>query len=259
MEPQPVPVPPLKFVLESLLFAAQKALTPKELKDLLALAGQDETAPEAAPLRKLKVEELEASLQELQADHEAAARSYRLLCVGGAWQFASVPEYAPWLRALLGRKARPPKLSQPGIETLTIIAYRQPVTRAEIEQIRGVNVDGVMQTLLERGLIAGMGRAEVVGRPLMYGTTPLFLEYFNIRALEDLPAAEELRRLPVQKPEALLTIDPGLATAPPDSLVPQPELPLAGSEASATPPVPPVVAEAEPGTRPPPDGEPPPA
>ena len=116
------------------------------------------------------------------------------MCVAGAWQFVTQPEYAGWLRALVGVKARPPRLSQPALETLAIIAYRQPVTRAEIEQIRGVNVDGVMQTLLERGLVEHVGRAEVVGRPMTYGTTALFLEYFGLRSLEGLPAADELRR-----------------------------------------------------------------
>ncbi|MBL9126103.1 MAG: SMC-Scp complex subunit ScpB [Verrucomicrobiales bacterium] len=232
----PAVTPPLKFVLEALLFAAQKPLTPKELKDYLQQAAQDETAPEAAAFKKVREDDLLAALAELEQDHQAAARSYRLACVGGSWQFVSQPEFAPWLRALLGKKPRPPRLSQPAVETLTIIAYRQPVTRAEIEQIRGVNVDGVMQTLLERGLVVAAGRAEVVGRPVTYATTPAFLEYFGIRALEDLPAADELRRLPVQKPEALLTVDPGLATAAEGTAPPQTELPLpATSETTSTP------------------------
>src|SRR5439155_1542444 len=83
---------------------------------------------------------------------------------------------------------------------LAIIAYRQPLMRAEIEQIRGVSVDGVMQTLLERGLVEQVGRAEVAGRPMTYGTTSLFLEYFGLHSLDDLPAADELRRIPVKKP-----------------------------------------------------------
>ena len=116
---------------------------------------------------------------------------------------------------LVGLKARPPRLSQPALETLAIIAYRQPITRAEIEQVRGVTIDGVMQTLQERGLVEQVGRAEVAGRPMTYGTTALFLEYFGLRSLEGLPAAEELRRIPVMRPEGLLTADPGLATAPP--------------------------------------------
>jgi segregation and condensation protein B len=102
---------------------------------------------------------------------------------------------------------------------LAIIAYRQPLTRAEIEQIRGVSVDGVMQTLLERGLVEAVGRAAVVGRPSTFGTTSLFLDYFGIRSLADLPAADELRRVEIKRPESLLTVDPGLATTPPEQLV----------------------------------------
>jgi segregation and condensation protein B len=98
------------------------------------------------------------------------------------------------------------------------VAYRQPITRTEIEQIRGVSVDGVMQTLLDRGLVIQAGRAEVVGRPALYATTPAFLEYFGLRNLEELPAADELRRVEVKKPESLLTTEPGLATAPPEVL-----------------------------------------
>ena len=224
---EPVPPLPLKLILESLVFAAQRALTPKDLRDYLVQAAQDETAPEAAAFKKAKDDVIEAALLELQADHETAGRSYRLQSTANGWQFVSQPEFAPWLRALLGRKARPPKLSQPGIETLTIIAYRQPVTRAEIEQIRGVSVDGVMQTLVERGLVVAVGRAEVVGRPVNYGTTPQFLEYFGIQSLKDLPAADDLRRIPVQRPDALLTVEPGVGTVPPETPAPpHPELPL---------------------------------
>jgi segregation and condensation protein B len=161
---------------------------------------------------------LTAALEQLAADHETAARSYRLACVAGSWQFVTQPEFAPWLKALVGIKARPPRLSQPALETLAIIAYRQPITRAEVEQIRGVNVDGTMQTIMERGLVEAVGRAEVVGRPPTYGTTALFLEYFGLRSLEDLPAADELRRIPITKPPAPVTADPGLATTPPEQL-----------------------------------------
>ncbi len=115
-------------------------------------------------------------------------------------------------------KLRPSRLSQPALETLAIIAYRQPITRAEVEQIRGVNVDGTMQTIMERGLVESVGRAEVVGRPNTYGTTALFLEYFGLRGLEDLPAADELRRIVVEKPPAPVTADPGLATVAPEQL-----------------------------------------
>ncbi len=208
----------LKLILESILFSAQKPMSSKELRDLLATAGAPEGSEEAKPFRKTKDEDVLAALDQLQKEHEAAQRSYRLACVAGAWQFVTQPEYAPWLVALVGQKNRPTRLSQPGLETLAIIAYRQPITRAEIEQVRGVAVDGVMQTLLERGLVENVGRAEVVGRPMMYGTTAFFLQYFGLASLNSLPDAEELRRIPVVKPEALLTVDPGLATAPPAEL-----------------------------------------
>ena len=209
----------LKFILESLLFSAQKPLSPAELRDLFAAAaGQDDADATAKSLKKVKETELTDALERLAQEHEAAARSYRLACVAGSWQFVTQPEYAPWLRALVGVKPRPPRLSQPALETLAIIAYRQPITRAEVEQIRGVSVDGVMQTIMERGLVEGVGRAEVVGRPPTYGTTSLFLEYFGLARLEDLPAADELRRIVVEKPPAPVTADAGLATTPPEPL-----------------------------------------
>ena len=209
----------LKFILESLLFSAQKPLSVRELREVLAnAAGHEDAAATAKSLAKTNDSDLTAALEQLAREHEAAGRSYRLACVAGAWQFVTQPEYAPWLKALVGQKIRPPRLSQPALETLAIIAYRQPITRVEIEQIRGVNVDGVMQTLLERGLVQQVGRAEVVGRPMNYGTTALFLEYFGLGSLDDMPAADELRRMVVHKPESLVTADPGLATAPPEPL-----------------------------------------
>ena len=208
----------LKFILEAILFSAQKPLSPHEMRDLLKNTAEQSEDPATKPFKKIKEEELVAALEQLQKDHDEAKRAFRLTCVAGSWQFVSQPEYAPWLVTLVGQKNRPPRLSAPSLETLAIIAYRQPITRAEIEQIRGVAVDGVMQTLVERGLVEQTGRAEVVGRPALYSTTPAFLEYFGLRALEDLPAADELRKIVVTKPEALLTADPGLATAPPEPL-----------------------------------------
>lgn len=247
----------LKLILESLLFAAQKPMTVRELRDVLVAAV--EHAEEAKPFKKVKDEEITAVLEELVKEHAQAARSFRLVCVAGSWQFVSMAEYAPWLRALVGEKARPPRLSQAALETMAIVAYRQPLTRAEIEQIRGVAVDGVMQTLVERGLVEAVGRAEVIGRPMTYGTTKLFLEYFGLRALEDLPAADELRKIVVEKPERLLTVEPGLATNAPADLRPEgaptteasaappeaasPDAPAAAAEPSPEPPPAPVTPE----------------
>ena len=136
-----------------------------------------------------------------------------MACVGGNWQFVTRPEYAPWLQVLVGAKPRPPKLSNPALETLAIIAYRQPITRSEMEQIRGVAVDGVVQTLIERELIEVRGEADAPGRPRLYGTTPFFLEHFGLKGLEELPAADELRRIQLE-----------LATVPNDDS--QEQLPL---------------------------------
>ena len=225
----------LKLILEAVLFSAQKPLSLKELRDVFAAAVEHaEGDVTVRALKKVKESELVPALEELARDHEAAQRSYRLACVAGSWQFVTQPEYAPWLKALVGHRVRPPRLSQPALETLAIIAYRQPITRAEMEQVRGVSVDGVMQTLLERGLIEHAGRAEVGGRPMTYTTTALFLEYFGLRSLDDLPAADELRRVVIQKPEALVTADPGLATVPPEQLALPTEEPKPESQSPKT-------------------------
>jgi segregation and condensation protein B len=221
----------LKSILEAILFSAQKPMSIGELRDVFAGAPEYAVGDATARgLRKVKEGEVVTALGELAKEHEDAARSYRLACVAGSWQFVSQPEYAPWLKALVGHKLKPARLSQPALETLAIIAYRQPIIRAEIEQVRGVAIDGVMQTLVERGLVEQVGRAEVVGRPITYGTTPQFLEYFGLRSLEDLPAADELRRLVIQKPESLMTAEPGLATVPPEQL----GLPVDGEAAAAS-------------------------
>jgi segregation and condensation protein B len=236
----------LKFILESLLFSAQKPMSTKELRDVLATAAANAEGDETVKaFKKVKEDDMVAALEQLASEHEAATRSYRLVCIAGSWQFVTQPDYAPWLKALVGHKARPPRLTQPALETLAIVAYRQPLTRAEIEQVRGVAVDGVVATLLERGLIEQQGRAEVVGRPMTYGTTSMFLEYFGLRGLEELPAADELRRIPVVKPEALVTTDPGLTTAPPD----QPELSQGAPQPAEASPAPP---ESSDPTNPPP-------
>ncbi len=227
----------LKFILESLLFSAQKPMSVKELRDVLAAAaGAEDADATAKSLAKIREGELTAALEQLAGEHETGARSYRLACVAGAWQFVTQPEFSPWLKALVGQKIRPPRLSQPALETLAIIAYRQPITRAEVEQIRGVNVDGVMQTLMERGLVESAGRAEVVGRPPTYGTTPLFLEYFGLAGLGDLPAADELRKIVVERPPAPVTAEPGLATHPPEQLQLNEEGKIKDAEARAQKP-----------------------
>ena len=189
----------LKEILESIVFSAQKPMSIGELRAVLR------DTPEKLPDEKHTLEfakatarAVERALEELVVEHDNANRSYRLACVGGNWQFVTQPDFAPWLQVLVGAKPRPPKLSQPALETLAIVAYRQPITRAEMEQIRGVAVDGVVATLVERELIEIKGEADAPGRPKLYGTTQFFLEHFGLKNLEELPAADELRRIQVE-------------------------------------------------------------
>lgn len=234
----------LSKLLETILFFAQKPLSPKELQGVLDGTAAQSEEESVRAFKRTKLDVIERELEGLRVMHENSGRGFRLVCVAGSWQFINLPDYAPWLRTLVGEKSRPPRLSQPGLETLAIIAYRQPVTRAEIEQIRGVSVDGVMQTLLERGLIEPAGRAEVVGRPMMYATTPQFLEYFGLGKLNDLPSADELRRIPVTHPEPLETAEPSAPPPAADVVItetgelkpPQQELSLPSAEGSESQP-----------------------
>src|SRR5258708_8252491 len=123
----------LKLILESILFSSPKPLPAAELRAVLIEAASLENEPEARPYKNVKMEAVEEALSQLAAEGIEAKRSFRLVCVAGAWQFATQPEYAPWLKALVGQRMRPSKLSQPALETLAIVAYRQPLTRAEIE------------------------------------------------------------------------------------------------------------------------------
>tara|TARA_Y100001934_G_scaffold212089_1_gene251022 strand:+ start:1478 stop:2353 length:876 start_codon:yes stop_codon:yes gene_type:complete len=209
----------LKTILESLLFSSQKPVSAKDLRKVLVnTANELKDDEQAQEFKGIRTNQVTKELEELAKEYEERRGSFRLVQIADAWQFASEPEFAPWIRTLVGEKQRPARLSAPALETMAIIAYRQPITRSEIEQIRGVSVDGTMQKLLERGLVESTGKADVVGRPSLYGTTPLFLEYFGIASLDDLPDADELRRIPVERPETLATAEPGLATAPPEQL-----------------------------------------
>src|SRR5258706_1230936 len=135
----------LKFIIESILFSAQQPLTVKALRDLLVQTAGQGDDERARAFKKVAPEAIQTALAELAAEHEAAQRSFRLVCVAEAWQFASQPEYAPWIKTLVGQKHRPGRLSQPALETLAIIAYRQPLARPETEPIPGVGTDGVMR------------------------------------------------------------------------------------------------------------------
>ena len=143
-------------------------------------------------------------------------RAFQLVEKAEGWQLATDPGFAQWVRQLFPAP-KPARLSAPALETLAIIAYRQPITRADVEAVRGVNIDGVLQTLMERGLVKIAGRAEIPGRPLLYETTQFFLDHFGLRNLDELPNAEELRKryLPVARPVAGIVDAGGSGSSPP--------------------------------------------
>ena len=193
----------LPRAIEGLLFSAQKPLTTGELCDALTTA---EESVELLPneFGRVKEAEVAAALEELKIQYDQQLRGFELLEKAEGWQLVSHPDCARWVRQLFPGP-KPARLSPPALETLAIIAYRQPITRADIEAVRGVTVDGVLQNLMERGLVKISGRAELPGRPLLYATTAFFLEHFGLRNLDELPNAEELRsrHLPAGPPEPL--------------------------------------------------------
>jgi segregation and condensation protein B len=181
----------LNQTLEALLFSAQKPLTTSELRDALTNAGEnDELVPNE--FGRVKEAEVAATLGQLKTDYTLTPRGFQLIEKAGGWQLVSHPDCARWVRELFPGP-KPARLSPPALETLAIIAYRQPITRADVEAVRGVTVEGVLQNLMERGLVKISGRAELPGRPLLYDTTEFFLEHFGLRSLDELPNAEELR------------------------------------------------------------------
>ncbi|MCC5857963.1 MAG: SMC-Scp complex subunit ScpB [Ectothiorhodospiraceae bacterium] len=178
--------PQLKIILEAALLAAESPLSLDHLQALFADAG----APERASLRE--------ALAELARDYEG--RAMELVEVGSGWRIQVREQYAGWVSRLW--EERPGRYSRALLETLAIIAYRQPVTRGEIEEIRGVSVStSIMRTLQDRGWVRTVGHRDVPGRPAMYGTSRQFLDYFNLRSLDQLPTLMELRDLDKVHPE----------------------------------------------------------
>jgi len=171
-------VTPLAKLLEAALFASSTPVAAADLRAIAAHAEEGDTT-------------LEAALEELRLHYETDGHGVELVEVAGGWQILTRPEYTEAIeRAQLA--ARPQRLSAAALETLAIIAYRQPIGRAEIEDIRGVGAGAILKSLNERGLIDIVGRGEGLGRPLLYGTTSSFLEQFALRHLEELPRADEL-------------------------------------------------------------------
>ena len=168
----------LKSILESLLFVADGPLTVQRLAEVIDGAGKDE---------------IRSILDELNHELQSNRRGIRLVEVAGGYQLRTAKVNADWVKKLLG--GRPARMGRATLETLAIVAYRQPITKAEIEAIRGVDVDGVITTLLERNLVRAVARKDVPGRPFLYGTTPEFLELFNLKDLAQLPTLKEMEEM----------------------------------------------------------------
>jgi segregation and condensation protein B len=181
----------LSRVIEALLFSAHKPLSTKEIVEALRNAGaEDEFTPNE--FANVKPAEVAAAIEQLKIEYIQHEHGFQLVEKADGWQVASDPKYARWVRGLFPAP-KPARLTSPALETLAIIAYRQPITRADVEAVRGVTIDSVLQTLMERGLVKISGRAEIPGRPLLYETTEFFLDHFGLRNLDELPNVEELR------------------------------------------------------------------
>ena len=188
----------LKQVIEALVFASPKPITTREIVAALHAAGEGTENQETLDFAKLKTDDVLAALAEIAADLAATGRAFQLTETVRGWTLLSDPLCAVWVRQLYP-EAKPTRLTGPQLETLAIVAYRQPVTRADIEAVRGVAVDGVMQVLLDRSLVKIAGRAEVPGRPLLYETTEYFLQHFGLRTVDELPNSAELKRVVLPK------------------------------------------------------------
>ena len=170
-----LPPQEIRAVLEALVFASQEPLTPRQIGQVLQGVPKDAW---------------KAALEELKQEYARDGRGLQLVEVAGGWQITTRPEYNDWIRELIDPKA-PTRLSIQALETLAVIAYKQPVTLPEIIELRGVKSGGVIKTLLEKRLIRIVGRKEVVGRPMLYGTTKEFLLNFGLKDLAALPKIEE--------------------------------------------------------------------
>jgi segregation and condensation protein B len=181
----------IKSIVESLLFVADGPLTLQRFAEVLD------------GVEKGTIQEV---LRELQSECEGASRGVRLVEVAGGYQLRTSKSNADWVKKFLG--GRPARMGKATLETLAIIAYRQPITKAEIEAIRGVDVDGVIATLLERSLIRAVARKDVPGRPFLYGTTPEFLQLFNLKDLTHLPTLKEMEEISLPEiPGDVISLD----------------------------------------------------
>jgi segregation and condensation protein B len=205
----------LSRIVEALLFASQEPLTvadmvraiqvtvreaKEEVKEAKEAGKEAELDEEKAALESVTDTQVRAALDALADHYEKDERSFTIVERSAGWRLCALGSFGEWCRALYPGK-KPQRLSGPALETLAIVAYRQPITKSAIEAVRGVSVDAMVQQLLDRNLLKIEGRADLPGRPLLYCTTDLFLDHFGIRTLDDLPNAAELRRVKLPTPE----------------------------------------------------------
>jgi len=174
-----------RAVIEAMLFSSDKPLTIEQMRNVLG---------------SLETQEIRSILGELNQEYESSNRGIRITEIAGGFQMITAPALAPFLKKLYKQRSVE-KLSKPALETLAIIAYKQPLTRLDIESLRNVNIDGVMKSLLDKDLIRVTGRKKSPGRPKVYGTTRQFLEYFGLKSLEELPKIENFSTLAQQNKE----------------------------------------------------------
>lgn len=168
----------LKNIIESLIFVSETPLTIDRIQ---------KTVPDA------QIHEIRSAIQALIKEHESRKGGFFLKEVAGGYQFRTCPEYHEWIKNFI--QPNPVRLSRAALETLAIIAYKQPVIRNDIEHIRGVDCGGIIRTLMERKLVRILGRKEIPGRPLIYATTRYFLEFFDLKDLKDLPTPKEIEAM----------------------------------------------------------------
>jgi len=181
-------LPGLKEILEALFFASNEPLTLRQVNEILGDLDENDRP------RRISEESILKAIEELNKELEDTNRAFRIVKVAGGYQFATLPRFAHWLGRMVRERSKR-KLSQAALESLAVIAYKQPVTKPEIEAIRGVNADYVLHSLLERNLVTIVGRAATPGRPLLYGTTREFLKHFGLNDLSELPKPREIDEL----------------------------------------------------------------
>jgi segregation and condensation protein B len=193
IEQEPIFTEPFHKVLEALIFASDEPLSEKTINELLAESEHQEHANQ---------DSIRIAIETINDELAACSRPYSIVKVAGGYHFVTRSQYGVFVQKLLKAKSRK-RLSQAALETLSIVAYKQPVSKPDIESIRGVNSGEIMNSLLDRGLVTIVGRAETPGRPLLYGTTAEFLRIFGLAALDELPRMKEIDELIALQPQNL--------------------------------------------------------